>query len=70
MRLLRPPFAWVVTLTGVLIHPALLHGQAGESLPGPFHLTLRSALAVAVMIAIGVVVGWLLGRHDQRWRLW
>ncbi len=68
MRFLRPPFASAATLSGALLLPAALHAADETLVPAPFPITLRTILAVAIMIAIGVFVGWLLGRHDQHWR--
>jgi|GEM_PF-2200335 ABC-type sulfate transport system permease component len=71
MRLLRPPFACVAALMAALAQPAMLLADDGTPVPGPLHISLRTALAVAVMVAIGILVGWLLARNDERGpRLW
>jgi ABC-type sulfate transport system permease component len=54
-----------------LAQPAMLLADDGTPAPGPLHISLRTALAVAVMVAIGILVGWLLARNDERGpRLW
>jgi hypothetical protein len=44
---------------------------SGAVLPANSPLPLRTVLAAAAMVAIGIVVGWMLGRSEHRWpRLW
>lgn len=66
MRLLRSPFARVSALA-VFVLP----GDETPLLPAQTPLPLRTVLAAAAMVAIGVVVGWMLARSENRWpRLW
>lgn len=57
----------IVLLVLVLIYLLLLHNQNPTNLAMPFFLSLPPALVIAVALLAGWLVGWSLGRLG-RWR--